>query len=179
MDDRPKTILVKVWPTTVLALYLAILIWLILFKLSLDLAAVLQRSATTLTLIPFSTSFQDSLSSGLREVVYNIVAFIPFGLLIKVNFKHLGQWRKLGLIVAFSLLMETAQYALAIGAADITDVITNTLGGWLGLKLYDLGSRYGDQSKLDRLILLVGAILLIAFMLLRTFIFRFSYHSAH
>ena len=34
---------------------------------------------------------------------------------------------------AFSLAVEIIQFALAIGVTDITDIITNTLGGFIGL----------------------------------------------
>ena len=41
--------------------------------------------------------------------------------------------RKLLAVVALSVTYEVLQYVLAIGASDITDVITNTLGGAAGL----------------------------------------------
>ena len=51
----------------------------------------------------------------------------------------IGAWsfgRKLLAVVALSVTYEVLQYVLAIGASDITDVITNTLGGAAGLLLF-------------------------------------------
>lgn len=56
--------------------------------------------------------------------------------------------------------VEIIQLVFAIGAADITDVITNTSGGFLGLLLYELGEKYIGTKKLDRFIVIAGTILL-------------------
>ena len=40
---------------------------------------------------------------------------------------------KLLIIAGISLLLEITQYILAIGSSDITDLITNTAGGLLGI----------------------------------------------
>ena len=40
------------------------------------------------------------------------------------------------LIAGTSFLLETMQYILAVGRSDITDVLTNTAGGLLGLAVY-------------------------------------------
>jgi glycopeptide antibiotics resistance protein len=97
-------------------------------------------------------------------MVYNCVFFIPFGLLLNVNFKKVGFLPKLAVIVVFSVGVELIQFIFAIGATDITDVITNTLGGFLGLKLYDLGNKYIKGEKLDRDIVYAGIILFVLFI---------------
>ena len=78
-----------------------------------------------------------------------------------------------------SLAAEIVQFVFAIGRTDITDVITNTLGGSLGLALYEFGSRYVSEEKLDQFITVTSSILLITFVLLRTLFLRVRYHSAH
>lgn len=65
-----------------------------------------------------------------------------------------------------SLAVEIIQFVFAIGVTDITDVITNTFGGFLGLILYDLSKKYVNNEKLDRFIVVAGTILLIVFILL-------------
>jgi len=41
----------------------------------------------------------------------------------------------------------------------------NTLGGFLGLKLYDLGDRYiNNNKKLDKVIIYIGLLLLVLFV---------------
>lgn len=163
----------------VFALYLLILLWLVLFKFSFDFSSVLDYHIRSLTLIPFSGAFDRSVGAGLREIIYNIVVFIPFGLLLSVNLKGITAWRKLAFVFVFSVAAEIIQFVLAIGRADITDVIMNTLGGFIGLALYGLGKKYVDSKKLDWFIVMTSAALLMLFILLRLFVFKVSYQSAH
>ena len=146
---------------TLLILYLLILVWLILFKFSLDIASVLDHQVRSLNLTPFA----DLSGSNLREAILNLVVFIPLGLLSGLNFKRSSIWRKLALVLLFSLGAELVQFILAIGTTDITDVITNTSGGLLGLMLYDTGRKYVYHEKLDRCIGVTGTILLTLFVL--------------
>jgi len=162
----------KIVSRALLALYLLVLIWLVLFKFSYDISSVLLDHQTrSLNLIPFV----DALRGSFREMIDNLVIFIPFGLLLSVNLKRATFWRKLTLIFIFSMTAEMIQFVLAIGTTDITDVITNTLGGFVGLILYDLGKKYIDSEKLDRFIVIAGTILLILFIVLRVFFFRVRY----
>jgi glycopeptide antibiotics resistance protein len=144
-----------------LAVYTAVLMWLILFKFSVHFGSVLSYENRSINLIPFSNS---SGSSG--EMVDNVLVFIPFGLLLGVNFERLDLRRKLLVVFVFSLTAEVLQYVLAIGVSDITDVITNTLGGLLGLMAYDLARRHIRKESLDRLIVTAGIGLLAIFLLL-------------
>jgi glycopeptide antibiotics resistance protein len=135
--------------------YLVILAWLILFKFSVHIASVLHYDKRSLNFEPFSSA---SGSSG--ESLDNVFVFIPFGLLLSVNFKGLGFWSKLLIVLGVSLTAETIQYIFAIGATDITDVITNTLGGLTGIVGYDLSSKYIDRESLDRFIVVAGSVVL-------------------
>jgi glycopeptide antibiotics resistance protein len=146
----------KLLSKILLALYLAILLWLVLFKFSFDLSSVLDHSTRSLNLIPFIGSSRGSL----REMVYNFAVFIPLGLLLYVNLKRAGFWQKLALIFIFSLAVEIVQFVFAIGAADVTDIVTNTSGGLLGLVLYDLAKKCVDNQKLDQFITIAGAALI-------------------
>jgi glycopeptide antibiotics resistance protein len=122
-------------------------------------------------LIPFAGSSWGNVG----EIVYNFVVFIPFGLLLSVNLKQATLWRKLVFVFIFSLTAEILQFVLAIGTTDITDVITNTFGGFVGLKLYDASKKYVDDEKLDRFIVVTSAVLLVLVVLLRIFVFRVRY----
>ena len=157
---------------TVFVLYLFTLLWLVLFKFSFDLPSVLLDHQTrSLNLIPFVAASGDNS----RELIDNFVVFIPFGLLLSVNLKQTNFWRKLTFVFVFSLAAEVIQFVLAIGTTDITDIFTNTLGGLFGLALYDFSKKYIDDEKLDRFIVIVGAILLILFLLFRFLILRVRY----
>jgi glycopeptide antibiotics resistance protein len=118
---------VKSLSQVLLAVYSALLAWLILFKFSVHIASALHYDNRSLNLVPSSSS-----SGSSTEIAANIVVFIPFGLLLALNFKQLGLRRLLLVVFALSLAAEIVQYIFAIGAADITDVITNTVGGLIG-----------------------------------------------
>jgi len=147
-----------------LASYVAILIWLVLFKFSFNIPKILHHHHRSLNFIPFAAPSIVNGRINYSEMVYNCVFFIPFGLLMNVNFKKVGFLLKLAVIMVFSATAELIQFIFAIGATDITDVITNTLGGFLGLKLYDLGNKYIKGEKLDRVIVYVGVILFVLFI---------------
>lgn len=155
-----------------LALYLLTLLWLVLFKLSYDVGSILANYRTrSLNLIPFVTLGQ----TGLSETVSNFVTFIPFGLLLGLNFKKTRVWRLLIVVFLFSVTVETLQFVFAIGTTDATDLVTNTAGGLAGLVLYRLVNKILRAEILDRVIAAVGITLFVAFLLLRLLVFRVRY----
>lgn len=147
-----------------LAIYLLILIWLVLFKLTFYISSVLDYHHRSLNLVPFSAPKVVDGRIDYGEMILNCIFFIPFGLLLNVNFKKVRFLPKLAVIMVFSFTFELIQFIFAIGAADITDVITNTVGGFLGLTLYSLSNKYILTEKLDRIIIFVGALLLALFL---------------
>jgi glycopeptide antibiotics resistance protein len=151
------------------AAYIFILLWLVLFKFSYEPLAVIRDFQTrSLNLIPFAYSRNS-------EMIANIVAFIPFGVILGVTFKELSFRFKFALIFTFSLAVVVIQYALAIGATDITDLIMNTLGGSIGLAGYAAVSDSRDERFLDRCILAAGTLMLLAILYLRLFVFIVRY----
>jgi len=167
---------VKSLSKALLAMYLLILLWLVLFKFSFDLSSIFNFQTRSINLVPFTFVNE---RGNLRETIYNCAVFIPFGLLLGVNFKRANFWLKLAFIFAFSLALEIAQFVLAIGATDITDLITNTFGGFLGLALYGIGKKHIHNEKLDRFVVIAGIVLLVLFILLRVLFFNVRYQSAH
>ena len=155
-----------------LALYLLTLLWLTLFKLSYDIPSILANYQTrSLNLIPFVTYGQ----TGISETVSNFVTFIPFGILLGLNFKKVPLWRLLIVVFVFSVAVEALQFILAIGTTDVTDVVTNTFGGLVGIVLYRLANKIVKAEILDRIIIAVGLTLFVAFILLRLLVFRVRY----
>ncbi len=137
------------------AVYLVTLAWLVLFKFSIHIASVLHYGHRSLNLVPFSHS-----SGSSSQSVENVVVFVPFGLLLGVNCKGLPGWRKVLIVLGGSIAAETLQYIFAIGVSDSTDVMTNLLGGLIGLGGYGLGRKFVDERKLDKFFVLAGSILL-------------------
>jgi glycopeptide antibiotics resistance protein len=160
---------------TLFAIYLLMLLWLVLFKFSYELSSVLNIQIRSLNLIPFADPEQKDLGLHLGEMIFNFIVFIPFGLLLSVNLKQTSFWRKLSFVFIFSLATEVTQYVLAIGRTDITDIITNTFGGFLGLILYDFGKKYIKNEILDKFIVVTGIILLAVFLYLRIMVLKVRY----
>lgn len=153
---------VKLASKALLVLCVLLLVWLILFKFSLDLSAVFNQHARSLNLVPFAEYSR----SNWREVIYNFLVFIPLGLLLSANFLRVTFWQKLIFVFMFSLSAETIQYVFAIGATDITDLIANTAGGLLGLLLYEWVNQHVDHHRLNRVIVVAGVILLLVVTIL-------------
>jgi len=160
----------KILPRLLLTLYLTTVIWLVLFKMKFNISPVFHLHYRSLNLIPFAAPAIVNGAINYGEMILNCLFFIPFGLLLNVNFKKTGFLRKLVLILGFSLTAEIIQYIFAIGATDITDLILNTLGGFLGLKLYDVSNQYLNSEKLDKVITIIGILL---------FVFLISFHASH
>ena len=83
-----------------------------------------------------------------KDVVINTMLFAPLGFLLAMRSKGKRR-RPLLLIAAFaiSVCAEALQYLLAVGVADITDVICNTVGAALGFALYDISSKLAKGSE--------------------------------
>ncbi|HMM07182.1 MAG TPA: VanZ family protein [Clostridiales bacterium] len=112
-------------------IYLLILLWVIIFKLNFSIDDI--PYYRSLNLIPLQGSAYGQISA---EVKSNVFIFIPFGIYLTML---KGNWcflKKALTMAGVSLTFEVTQYVLAIGAADITDVIGNTLGGILGIVIY-------------------------------------------
>ncbi len=82
-------------------------------------------------------------------------------------------YAKIMMIAGTSFLLETTQYVLAIGRSDITDVLTNTAGGLLGLIVYLMVARLiGNRIKANRLFsILVGIVSVVVIVLLSFILF--------
>jgi glycopeptide antibiotics resistance protein len=156
----------------VLVSYTLVLLWLLLFKFSYDpLGVVLHYHERGLNLVPFAGYAQ----GALKDAVPNAIVFIPLGLLLSVTMKQVGFWRKLMYMCCLSISVEAVQYIAAIGRTDITDVMTNTLGGCIGLVLYKIGRKCLGSDASDWLVSGVIAFLLVVLLVLRTLVFRVRY----
>lgn len=159
----------KLAPKITLTFYTLILLWLILFKSSVDFTSVLfDTYIRGINLIPFA-----DFSRG--EVIANFIVFVPLGLLLAMNAQHINSRRKLGFIFGTSLAVEITQFIFAIGISDVTDIIVNTAGGLAGLALYKLGSRWINSVWLDRFVIAIVAIAVLMFLALRFFVFKVRY----
>ena len=146
-------------------LYCIILVWIVLFKLSLSLGNIsaLFGMGRSVNLIPFYYPAENGFHA--REVLLNGIIFVPFGLLLCMLD---ASFKKASLIaLSVSAALEVCQFALAFGACDVTDLITNTLGGILGAVFYfALTKLVKNKQKLHKILLIMGTIAAAAFAVL-------------
>lgn len=121
----------------IFGIYLFLLTWLILFKFSISIEQISQLNIRNINLIPFKESVIVNGKLELKEIIYNILVFVPLGVYVQIFKPDWAIYKKIlvGFVLSFSY--ETIQFIFAIGASDITDLIGNSLGciGGIGLCL--------------------------------------------
>jgi glycopeptide antibiotics resistance protein len=104
-------------------------------------------------LIPFN---EPSILSG--ENISNVVIFVPLGVYAGILFERWISGKKLFFFFLLSLIVEGLQFVLAIGAFDITDIITNTFGAILGLMIFKAVEKaFNSSIKAQKCINLIAA----------------------
>lgn len=109
--------------------YLILLIWLVLFKFATSFSEI--PSMRSINLIPFY--YNQGTNTQMREVLYNIVVFVPLGVYVQIFKEEWKIAKKCMVVFLTSFLFEVLQFIFAIGASDVTDLIGNTLGGIVGI----------------------------------------------
>lgn len=138
-----------------LLIYLIVLVWILLFKLGVQFSYMANRSVN---LIPFGEFFLAGAKVDKAELILNMVIFMPLGVYTAVLFKQWTWARKVFFFFMISLFLEAVQFIFRIGAFDITDIITNTLGGIAGLLLLIIIEKlFNNNVKAQRFINVIAA----------------------
>ena len=138
----------------VFGIYLALLCWLVLFKFATSPAEIPHLRG--INLIPFHYDVENTFHS--REVLDNVLAFVPAGFYFTAFLSRKHPFAGVGATFLLSVLFETAQWIFAIGATDITDVITNTLGGLIGMLFFLLMGRLSPGNRM-KIVNILGLII--------------------
>ena len=146
------------------AFYFLALTWIILFKMQFSWRDLPHLQG--INLIPFGASLVVNGRMNLGEIIQNALAFVPFGIFMRVLLQKKPLAMQLVPIVAASLLFEAAQYVFAIGASDITDVLSNTAGGLAGLAVAAVLEKICARRwvKTINILCLAGAVILSVFI---------------
>lgn len=92
-----------------------------------------------INLSPFH-SIRENLEYGRNpiswDMLYNIVMFVPFGIIYCYYQKYFRVYRAIGMSCLTTALIEGAQFVLKTGVVDIDDFIVNTLGSLMGIMAY-------------------------------------------
>ena len=71
------------------------------------------------------------------DLIINSLLFVPFGFLLSMKSEKILKGTLLMFVpIGASIIFESLQYFLRLGAADITDTIMNTIGGFAGFIVY-------------------------------------------
>lgn len=128
--------------------YLILLIKVIVFKYptvmwfsSMHEVSVRQQFANG-NFVPLKTilnyiSGEPTWNIAIRNIVGNIILFIPLGLFVPIIYRRLITLKHV-LVIAFllSVALESAQGLLRAGAVDVDDVILNVLGAVVGYGIF-------------------------------------------
>jgi glycopeptide antibiotics resistance protein len=168
MAEQSKVYNVTNRLTTVLfIIYLIVLSWILLFKLGVRFSYMGNRRVN---LIPFSEPLILNGKIDVGEIILNVVIFVPLGIYAGILFEKWFFGKKLFFFFLISLIVEGLQFILAVGAFDITDIITNTLGGIIGLMIFEAIEKAFNNSvkaqKLINIIAAIGTVLIILFFVL-------------
>jgi glycopeptide antibiotics resistance protein len=148
-------------------IYLMALCWILLFKLGVHLSYMENRRVN---LIPFSEPLILNGKIDVGEIILNVVIFVPLGIYAGILFKRWTIGKKFFFFFLASLLVEGLQFILVIGAFDITDIITNTAGGIIGLIIFiAIEKVFRNSVKAQRfinMIAAIGTVLMIVLLLL-------------
>jgi glycopeptide antibiotics resistance protein len=93
-------------------------------------------SVRAIELIPFYVDEIKDEAVYKNNLLYNFLFFVPFGVYASLLKPERSTLKKTAPIALTSLSYEVLQYILGVGISDVTDLITNTLGGIAGIGLY-------------------------------------------
>ncbi|WP_419726889.1 VanZ family protein [Terrisporobacter petrolearius] len=147
--------------------YTGFLFWNILFKYvsPLEVFSGDRYLSRTINLIPFNDIIQGNYNK--LDLFGNIILFIPLGIYISILLDKNKTLKNILIILIVSLVFESCQYIFGIGATDITDIITNTFGGVIGIYVYKmLILLFKDGERLKKIIGICSFIMMLIVSLL-------------
>lgn len=143
---RHKADKLRITAAFLLAVYTVFAVGMFFFPILYD-TSMFKAAAPSVNLIPLHSIleyFQHfSTETAVKQVVGNVMVFLPIGFLIPILFAKFRHFAKLVLLsFLLSVSIEMIQYLISAAthtpnrAADIDDVILNLMGGMLGFCLY-------------------------------------------
>lgn len=143
------------------AAWIVLLVWLVLWKFQLPYLGLDDQRA--IKLVPFVASGGFGASAG-WEVPANLLLFLPLGVYLGLLAPS-WRWPRISVAAACaSLALEVAEYILAVGSSDVTDVIVNTVGALTGVALVAVARRRWGPHLLLNATCALAALTLVAFV---------------
>lgn len=89
--------------------------------------------------------FRDSVVA--KQIVYNVFAFVPWGVLVPLCFERMQKMRNVVISAAMmSAWIELMQMLLQCGLCELDDVVHNSLGAWIGFVIWIWMKRLGREK---------------------------------
>ncbi|MBP3890727.1 MAG: VanZ family protein [Solobacterium sp.] len=140
-------------------IYIMVLIWTILFKGQLPFQVI--EHHRNINLIPFAGSIFVNGRIDMVEILANVFAFLPLGFFASYYFPEFKWYHYVLIFFVVSVTLELAQYALAVGISDITDVLFNCLGGIVGVLIFQF---FNVKEERAQIVLIVLVLLFLVFV---------------
>ena len=129
-------------------LFVILLFWIVVFKVNLPYIPMRFAITKAMTIkerfelgnYPYKNlvEFVDmpTFLSRLEDHVLNIIVFLPFGIIFPFFFKKRPMLKTAIIFISATIGFEMHQLLTGLGGFDVTDLINNALGGFIGLWLY-------------------------------------------
>nr|WP_300351266.1 VanZ family protein [Clostridium sp.] len=139
------------------------LLWTILFKYVAPLNVFSSSREIFFRGVNF-IPFNDILNGNYNkfDIIGNVILFIPFGIYIPMLFRISSIYKNIVIFALISLFFEVSQYVFYLGASDVTDIITNTIGGILGLGIYLILKKiFKDEGRIKFFVAICSILVMI------------------
>lgn len=134
---------------TLMYIYIVLVVFVTLMPFSLPTGITSDLLSEHANLLPFR-DLLFSYRGATREIILNIIMMTPFGFLYPIV-KRKGMLRTVASTFLFSVTIESAQLlsawldGLHSRSFDVTDLITNTFGGFVGYLIFIVGKPVIDK----------------------------------
>ncbi|TFD99534.1 VanZ family protein [Jeotgalibacillus sp. R-1-5s-1] len=136
-----------------LGVYIAMLVYFMFFGFGRPTFVGLQEYRYSLIPLRIPLWLPKQFSIDIIEIwvfaLGNLLAFIPFGILVPIVFgQHFKTYFKfITLFVSLIVCMEIVQLVTYLGSFDIEDIIINTMGATIGFCSYKISERMNTLKK--------------------------------
>ncbi len=122
----------KLIVNTLIYIYISFVLFFTIMPIITSLPFVFDHPYVPMNFNAFDDVF-NSRGDFIRQVVLNVIMMIPFGFLLPITNKKINFKKIILYTFLFSLCIELLQPLInGVRSADVTDLITNTLGGIIG-----------------------------------------------
>ncbi len=121
---------------TIMYIYLSFVLYFTLMPIITSLPFIFNHPYDSMNLVPF-IDVLNGRGDFIRQVVLNVIMTIPFGFLLPLVKKNVKLLKIIFYTFLLSLSIELLQPLInGVRSSDITDLITNVVGGIIGYVIY-------------------------------------------